>query len=142
MVMRPFLFAFLAHALAFCLAAAPASAADRRPIERNLLRQQQQSDSFTLRSRQAAEELRAPAPDAAGLRDLHTRQRQQQDMLHSQQLQRLQQPRALPDDPGSRALRRAERQRMENESALQLQQFELERRTRRSPLERPALNAD
>ena len=110
----------------FCVGA---SAADRQPIDRNLLLQQQQSDAFALRSRQAAEALRARslgAEDQAALQNLHADQRRRQDALHSRQQQRLDSDRTTPDTSAQQAGRRAEQARMAQEREAQLEQFETE----------------
>lgn len=117
----------LIGALFLCGLVPAARAADRAPIERNLLLQQQQSDSFALRNRQAAEELRARSlsrDEQAAMRGLHAQQRQEQDTLHDQQRRRLDSLRVQPETPASRAARRIERNHMEQESQMQMQRFE------------------
>lgn len=113
----------------FC--AGTVAAADRRPIDRNLLLQQQQSDAFALRSRQAAEELRARSrstEDQRTLRNLHADQRRRQDTLHSRQQQRFDSGRGAPDTPAQRADRHVEQTRMAQERDAQLERFATEDR--------------
>lgn len=121
----------LLGALVIMTSVAASLAQDTRDaVERNQLQRRQQSDAFTLRSRQAAEETRAQSADRetrAGMRALHAEQRRQQDALHADQLQRLERNAALPDTPARQAAERAERARMEQESAAQLRHFDAQR---------------
>lgn len=122
----------LLGALVIMTSVAASLAQDTRDaVERNRLQRQQQSDAFTLRSRQAAEETRAQSADRetrAGMRALHAEQRRQQDALHANQLHRLERNTAMPDTtPARQAAERAERARMEQESAAQLRHFDAQR---------------
>lgn len=121
----------LLGALVIMTSVAASLAQDTRDaVERNRLQRQQQSDAFTLRSRQAAEETRAQSADRetrAGMRALHAEQRRQQDALHANQLYRLERNTAMPDTPARQAAERAERARMEQESAAQLRHFDAQR---------------
>lgn len=92
----------------------------RAPIDRNLLIQEQQADTFTLRARQATEALRAPR---GALQERHTAQRRQQEQLHIEQQRRLESLQALPPGPSTEALRQGERARMQRERATQLDSF-------------------
>lgn len=110
----------------FC---AGAWADDRLPIDRNLLLQQQQSDAFALRNRQATETLRArsrSAEEQTALQRLHADQRRRQHALHSRQQQRLDSDRIAPDTPAQQAARRAEQAHMAQERQAQLRQFDAE----------------
>ncbi len=118
---------FLCVLALFCVGAT--AAADRLPIDRNLLLQQQQSDAFALRNRQAAEALRArsrSAEEQTSLQSLHADQRRRQHALHSRQQQRLDSDPAMPDTPAQEAARRAEQAHMAQERKAQLRQFETE----------------
>ena len=126
---------YICCVLAICCAGA-ASAADRLPIDRNLLLQQQQSDAFALRNRQATEALRArsrSAEEQAALQRLHADQRQRQHALHTRQQQRLDSDHVMPDTPAQQAARRAEQARMAQERGAQLERFETEGRLESRP---------